>query len=82
MSEPWMDDLDDKRIARRGCSRRAKILLVSLIILSILVCTIGRAVVEQRRHEIQVQQSEIETRSIMPPNRPVQVGPTRSPRSD
>jgi hypothetical protein len=74
MSEPWLDDLDEKRQARRGCgcSTRAKLILAGIVLALVLVCLVGYWLSERYR-----DRQKIELRTPPPPPRttPVKVFP-------
>lgn len=78
MTEPWLDELEDKRRARRGCgcSTRAKIILVVVIMGLILACFLGNTLIE-RYHERQKVREQIDRQErIQPPqSTPVVVPP-------
>ena len=68
MTEPWIDELEDKRRARRGCgcSTRAKIILAAVLVGLVLSCFLGNIIVE-RYHERQKVRDQLDRQQRMQP---------------
>lgn len=68
MTEPWIDELETKRRARRGCgcSTRAKIILLVVLVGLLVACFLGNILIE-RYHERQKVREQLDRQERMQP---------------
>ena len=71
MSEPWMDEIEEKRRAYPraggcGCSTRARLIALALVLVMIAACFLGNKLVD-RYHQRQQIKQQIEQRNRIPP---------------
>jgi len=79
MTEPWLDELDNAQRTRRGCgcSTRATIILIGVVLALIVGCFLGNILIERYHRREQLRQQMERQERIPTPSRstPVVVPP-------